>query len=808
VVLTGPSGSGKSSLAFDTLYAEGQRRYVESLARTGRHFQGQLAKPDVDAIDGLSPAIAIEQKSAGANPRSTVGTITEISDFLRLLFARAGRPFCPGCGRPISSQSLSEMCEQILSLGEGQAAEIWAPVVRGRRGSYRKELEGWRRQGFVRVQIDGETFDLAKPISLTRQARHDIDVVVDRLRVGTAARGRIADSLQVALDLAGGMARIAVGDGRPPRLLSREASCPHCALSFPELSPSLFSFNSPRGACPDCEGLGVRAAAAGDEGPLAARCDGCSGTRLCAQARHVVLAERSIADLCALPVSDLRGFLESLDLPAAEQQVADVVVVEIVERLRFLEKVGLPYLSLDRPSASLSGGESQRIRLATQIGTSLHGVLYILDEPSIGLHPRDNRRLLDCLFQLRDMGNSVLVVEHDEETIRAADFVIDMGPGAGEAGGEVVACGTPEGLAAQVGSPTGDFLSGRKHIPLPKQRRGPAEREISILGCSEHNLKQVDLKVPLGRFSVVTGVSGSGKSTLISDTLQRLLAVHLHGAKETPGRYAQAFGLDLVDKVVAVDQAPIGRSPRSNPASFTGAFGPIRKLFAGVPEARVRGYGPGRFSFNVPGGRCDACDGDGFVRVEMPLLPDLFVACRSCSGRRYERETLEIRYKGRSIADVLEMSVDEGLAVFENIGMVARPLHALCEVGLGYLQLGQPAPTLSGGEAQRIKLARELARRSTGRTLYLLDEPTTGLHLCDVELLIGLLQRLVDQGNTVVVVEHHLDFVKCADFVIDLGPEAGEDGGEIVVSGTPEVVCQEPRSHTGRALRRVLEAHA
>ncbi len=905
VVVTGPSGSGKSSLAFDTLYAEGQRRYVESLSTYGRIFLDQMKKPEVDAIEGLSPAIAIEQKGATRNPRSTVGTVTEIFDFLRLLFARAGQPHCPDCERPITSQTLDEMCEQIYGLSEGSRVAILAPVVRGRRGSYRKELESFRKQGFVRVRIDGEVRDLAGEISLKRQARHDIDVVVDRLQVNARVHARLRESLAMALELADGLARLDLDDGAEPRLLSRRSACPECGVSLPELTPRMLSFNSPQGACPGCNGLGTTSAydpsrivpdperslatgaiepwrgrsearhyqrlanslashldvdpdlpwqelpeaarqailhgtgdtpidfetgaAQGDSisrtwdgvigelvrreesGARAARgleryrsespCKDCRGSRLRPAARHVRLRDQSIDRLAALSIADLDAFLAELELPDGARQIAEPIVVEIRDRLRFLDDVGLDYLSLDRPSTSLSGGEAQRIRLATQIGTSLMGVLYILDEPSIGLHPRDNRRLLDSLLRLRDMGNSVLVVEHDEETIRTADHVVDMGPGAGIHGGAIVAEGPPASLLSNEQSLTGAYLSGRRHIAIPEQRRPPAEREIVVAGCREHNLKNIDLHIPVGRFTVVTGVSGSGKSTLVEDTLQRLLASHFHKALAIPGDHESVRGLDFIDKVIAVDQSPIGRSPRSNPATYSGCFDPIRRLFSGVPEARVRGYAPGRFSFNVKGGRCETCDGDGSIRVEMNFLPDLFVTCKQCDGRRYERETLEILYKGRSIADVLEMSVEEALALFENTGAVKRPLRALADVGLGYLRLGQAASTLSGGEAQRIKLAREFSKRATGGTLFILDEPTTGLHFADVEGLMSLLQRLVDLGNTVVVVEHHLDVVKLADHVIDLGPEGGSGGGEIVATGTPEELCNERLSHTGQALR-------
>jgi excinuclease ABC subunit A len=796
-VITGPSGSGKSSLAFDTLYAEGQRRYVESLSAYARQFLDQMRKPDVDAIEGLSPAIAIEQRTSGNNPRSTVGTVTEVYDYLRLLFARVGDPHCPDCGRPIASQTIAAMAERVVALGEGARVSVLAPIVRDRKGSYQRELDALRRQGFVRARIDGELRDLTEEIALARTARHTIEVVVDRIAVKESARTRIAESLEAAARLAEGV--VLVDTGAEEWLLSQRSACPVCGTSFPDLAPRSFSFNSPHGACPECDGLG---ALADDESEVV--CEACEGTRLRREARSVFLGGAAIDAIAALPIGAAARFLAGLELDAARAQIAERILREIRERLRFLEDVGLGYLSLDRASTTLSGGESQRIRLATQVGASLLGVLYILDEPSIGLHTRDQERLLASLEKLRDQGNTVVVVEHDLATIARADHVIDMGPGAGAHGGRVVAAGTPAEIAADPDSLTGAYLSGRRSVPLPAQRRTPGERWLVLSGAREHNLKNVSLRLPLGLFTVVTGVSGSGKSTLVNDTLHRALAAALHGATATPGRFAKLAGLEHIDKVIDVDQAPIGRTPRSNAATYTGAFDPIRQLFSQVPEARVRGWGPGRFSFNVKGGRCEACEGDGTLRIEMQFLPDLFVTCEVCGGRRYDRETLAIRYKGRSIADVLEMSVEEALGVFENVGPVRRPLQTLRDVGLGYLRLGQPATTLSGGEAQRIKLARELARRDTGRTLYLLDEPTTGLHVADVERLLEVLDRLVALGNTVLVIEHHPDVIKTADHVIDLGPEAGEAGGEIVAEGTPEEVARHPASHTGRALAPLL----
>ncbi len=910
VVITGLSGSGKSSLAFDTVYAEGQRRYVESLSTYARQFLDQMSKPEVESVEGLSPAISIEQKTVSRNPRSTVGTSTEITDYLRLLFARAGEPHCHQCGDPIASQSVSQMVDRALAMPEGRRLLVMAPVVRGRRGEYKKELAGFRRKGFVRVRIDGVMHDLSDDIRVARGRRHDIEVVVDRVRVGEKARARLAESIETALGLADGLVILAPapedGAAEDECLLSQSNACARCGISYPEIAPRLFSFNNPAGACPECSGLGQRPAfdpervvpepelplakgaiapwrgrsgarwyraleaalaehfdfdpetpwqelpaatrkvlmhgAPGEEiafewvrrggrrekvrrawdgvlGELARRaeagdeelaryqspetCPGCDGSRLRVEARHVRIDGRSLPDVSALPLDALGRWIDELRLDAARAAVAERVRVEIRERIGFLENVGLGYLSLDRPSATLSGGEGQRIRLATQIGSQLMGVLYILDEPSIGLHPSDNARLIESLLRLRDMGNTVLVVEHDQATIEAADHIVDMGPGAGIHGGAVVAQGSRSEILVHPESLTGAYLSGRRAIPLPPERRAPGERRLVLEGCREHNLKEVALELPLGLLTVVTGVSGSGKSTLINDTLHRALAARLHGALEKPGRFARLRGVEHLDKVIEVSQAAIGRTPRSNPATYSGAFDAIRKLFAGVPEARVRGYGPGRFSFNVKGGRCEACKGDGLIRVEMHFLPDLFVTCEVCGGRRYNRETLEITYKGATIAEVLEMSVEEALAFFENVGAVRRPLQTLHDVGLDYIHLGQAATTLSGGEAQRIKLARELARRGTGRTLYLLDEPTTGLHFADVEKLLEVLRKLVDLGNTVVVIEHHLDVIKSADHVIDLGPDGGEAGGRIVASGTPESVAAGD-GHTARALAEVL----
>jgi excinuclease ABC subunit A len=916
VVITGLSGSGKSSLAFDTLYAEGQRRYVESLSTYARQFLDQMSKPDVESIDGLSPAIAIEQKTVSRNPRSTVGTATEIADYLRLLYARAGEPRCPKCSRPIESQTPQQMADRVLRVGDGIRIEVLAPVIRGRRGSYKKELDGFRRKGYVRVRIDGVMHALDDPPEIARAKQHDIEVVVDRLQVKETARTRLTESIETALQLADGLLQVSVED-QPELLFSRDNACPACGISLPELAPRMFSFNSPAGACPLCSGLGVRmelsperlvpdtTVALGDvpiapwssgrmkpyyqsllsslgrhlgvaletpwqelskrdrdaillglgdeavrfELPKLSRkrrrpsrtietvqlawrgaidelersdrdsessrldryrkarpCTACDGARLREEARSVLLEGLGIHQLCQKSCSELSDFLAHLNLSGTRAVIAERILAEILERLSFLCDVGLGYLSLDRPTATLSGGEGQRIRLATQIGSSLMGVLYVLDEPSIGLHARDNRRLIDSLCRLRDIGNSVIVVEHDEATIRASDHVIDMGPRAGRHGGGIVASGTPEELLTKAGSLTGDYLAGRRTIAASPTRRKPDDRAIEVVGCRQHNLQNLTLRIPLGLMTVVTGVSGSGKSTLISDTLHRALAARLHGALDVPGSFDSLSGVEHIDRVIDVDQAPIGRSPRSNPCTYTGALAGIRKLFAGVPEARVRGYDAGRFSFNVKGGRCESCQGDGLLRVEMSFLPDLFVVCEQCDGKRYNRETLQIRYKGRSIADVLDMTVEEGAEFMENVGSVRRPLQALLDVGLGYLRLGQPATTLSGGEAQRIKLARELGKRETGRTLYLLDEPTTGLHFVDVEKLLELLNRLVERGNAVVIVEHHLDVVKNADHVIDLGPDGGANGGRIVAQGTPEAVTRVDESHTGRALAEHLGA--
>ena len=921
-VITGLSGSGKSSLAFDTIYAEGQRRYVESLSAYARQFLGLMEKPDVDAIEGLSPAISIEQKTAGANPRSTVGTITEVYDYLRLLWARAGTPHCPNDGSPIERQSASQITDLVLAWPEGTKIEILAPLVRGRKGEFRDVFEAARKRGFVRVRVDGETYDLSAVPKLNRRQNHTIAVVVDRLVVRLADRSRLADSVETALKAADGLVEVVRqrGGGADPvtTVFSERYACPKCGLSLPELEPRQFSFNSPYGACPTCAGLGTRREVVADlvlgdaslsilEGvilpwgepsgylrkvilptlartfkfdldtpwqnlPAAVRkvllhgvpgrtltyqydsgrahgeyestwegvlrhverryretasdsvrtqleefmveqpCPVCQGKRLRPESLAVLVAGRSIGDVVELPVSDALQFFEALPVrsdrrPGLDREIAGPILKEVNDRLRFLKNVGLEYLTLGRSAASLSGGETQRIRLATQIGSRLVGVLYILDEPSIGLHQRDNARLLATLKELRDLGNTVLVVEHDQETIREADYVIDLGPRAGRHGGEVVAAGSLADVLRHPESLTARYMRGELRIPIPAGRRRPnPERLLRIVGARHHNLKNLTVGLPLGTFVAVTGVSGSGKSTLITDILYQALARHFYRAKVVPGAHDRIEGLAHIDKVIDIDQSPIGRTPRSNPATYTGLFMPIRELFAALPESKIRGYEPGRFSFNVKGGRCEACQGDGLVKVEMHFLPDVYVPCEVCKGRRYNRETLEVRYKGKSIADVLDLTVADALEFFQLQPRIYAKLDLLNDVGLGYIHLGQSATTLSGGEAQRVKLATELAKRDTGRTLYILDEPTTGLHFEDVRLLLEVLHRLVDKGNTVVVIEHNLDVVKTADWVIDLGPEGGDAGGRVVAEGTPEHLARSPDSSTGQFLRTVLQA--
>ena len=912
IVFTGLSGSGKSSLAFDTIYAEGQRRYVESLSAYARQFLGQMEKPDVDFIEGLSPAISIDQRSTSKNPRSTVGTITEIYDYLRVLFARTGHPHCPKCGRPIGRQTPEQIVDQVMQLPEGTKFQVLAPVIRGRKGEYEKLLGELARKGFVRARVDGEVRDLSEPIRLERHFKHTIEVVVDRLVAKPDIRRRVADSIETALQLTEGIAAIAVQthDGEDVQTFSQKLACTYDGISFDELAPRNFSYNTPYGACQTCDGLGTRLEVDSelvvpdpelsiDEGAIApwagtrleywyrvleavaevhgfstktpwkrlpkkARdvllygsdqeiyvryknrygrtrsyyttyegvmsvverrhaetdsdsqrekleqymrevpCRACGGARLRPETLAVTVGGVNIAELTARSIRDTLRFFDEAALTEREQMIAERLIKEIRSRLGFLVDVGLDYLTLDRASATLAGGEAQRIRLATQIGSGLVGVLYILDEPSIGLHQRDNRRLIDTLLRLRDLGNTLIVVEHDEATIQAADHIVDIGPGAGNMGGEIVYSGDLKGLLNCDASLTGAFLSGRRVIPTPEVRRAPGDRWLRILGASEHNLKDIDFEVPLGLFICVTGVSGSGKSTLVQEVMLRALMQKVYRSRVLPGKHRRLAGWEQIDKVIDIDQSPIGRTPRSNPATYTGVFDHIRTLFSQVPEARVRGYRPGRFSFNVRGGRCENCMGDGQIKIEMHFLPDVYVTCEVCKGHRYNRETLEVRYKNRSIADVLEMSIDEALEFFQNIPAIKRYLQTLADVGLGYVKLGQPAPTLSGGEAQRIKLGAELQKRATGNTLYVLDEPTTGLHFEDVRKLLNVLQRLVGQGNTVIVIEHNLDVVKTADWIVDLGPEGGDAGGWVVVAGPPEEVVAHPTSHTARFLGEVL----
>ncbi len=856
VVITGVSGSGKSSLAFDTIYAEGQRRYVESLSAYARQFLEQMDKPDVDLIEGLSPAISIEQKTTSKNPRSTVATVTEIYDYLRLLYARIGRPHCYNCGKPITSQTVTQIVDQVLALSPGTKIQILAPVVRGRKGEYRQIFTQMRKEGFVRVRVNGKLRDLDEPIELDKNKKHTIEVVVDRLVVTPEIPRRLADSLETALKLADGIVSVNLPDAGKDLTFSERMACIECGVSYPEISPRIFSFNNPHGACPACDGLGTKldGSSAGLDGSLrlpnegffgaslgsldrrykdtqssrvreeietyverlasVRPCPECHGARLRKESLAIRVGGLNIAELTRKSVKDTSAFLATLggsssengdlSLTEKEQEIARRILKEIRERLGFLTNVGLDYLTLDRTAATLAGGEGQRIRLATQIGSSLVGVLYILDEPSIGLHQRDNVRLLNTLKRLRDLGNTVLVVEHDEETIRSADYVIDLGPGAGISGGRVVGAGTPQDIMANRQSLTGKYLSGDLAIPVPRVRRPQTGQYLTIVGARQHNLKNINVEIPLGLFTCVTGVSGSGKSTLVTDILRKALDARLYGGRERPGDHDKLLGMDRIDKVIDIDQAPIGRTPRSNPATYTGVFTFIRELYALTPDARVRGYQPGRFSFNVKGGRCEACQGDGLIQIEMHFLPDVYVTCDVCKGKRYNRETLEVKYKGASIADVLNMTVEEALRFFENVPRIKEKLQTLYDVGLGYIKLGQSATTLSGGEAQRVKLSRELSRRSTGRTLYILDEPTTGLHFADIQQLLDVLHRLRDAGNTVLVIEHNLDVIKTADHIIDLGPEGGDEGGEVVATGTPEEVARIKGSFTGQFLKRVL----
>ena len=912
-VVTGISGSGKSSLAFDTIYAEGQRRYVESLSSYARMFLGQMEKPDVDSIDGLSPAISIDQKTTSKNPRSTVGTVTEIYDYLRLLWARIGVPHCPKCGKEIRQQSVDQIIDQLMALPQGTRMQVLAPVIRGRKGEYQKVFEDARRSGFVRVRVDGSSYDLSEDIKPDKNLKHTIEIVVDRLVVKPDIVRRLTDSVETATRLSGGLVVIDRLGAGEELTFSQNYACPDCGISIEELTPRMFSFNNPYGACPTCDGLGMKMEvdpervvpngrlslnqgalkASGfqtmdensisrtymramsekygwsldtpwDELPKSARkmilygtgtetldvrfsweggkhkprpfegiipnlqrrymdnfttqaskedieacmsaipCAACRGRRLKKEMLAVTVGGKNIAEFCELSITDALNFVEGLELTEKERQIADLILKEIRSRLRFLQNVGLEYLTLSRSSGTLSGGESQRIRLATQIGSSLMGVLYVLDEPSIGLHQRDNDKLLATLKRLRDLGNTLIVVEHDEDTMLAADCIVDVGPGAGVHGGEIIAVGTAREIMECKDSLTGQYLSGARRIPVPAVRRKGSGNVLRVLGARENNLKNVDVNIPLGTFTVVTGVSGSGKSSLVNEVLYKALAARLNGARDRAGKHEGLQGLEHLDKVIAIDQSPIGRTPRSNPATYTGLFGDIRELFSKTQDAKARGYGPGRFSFNVRGGRCESCSGDGLIKIEMHFLPDIYVPCDVCKGKRYNRETLEVKYKDKNIHEVLDMTVAEALPFFENLSKIRKKLQTLYDVGLSYVKLGQSSTTLSGGEAQRVKLATELARKATGRTIYILDEPTTGLHAYDVHKLIEVLQKLVDGGNTVVVIEHNLDVIKTADYVIDLGPEGGDRGGNVVACGTPEEVAEAEGSHTGRYLKKIL----
>lgn len=909
VVITGLSGSGKSSLAFDTLYAEGQRRYVESLSAYARQFLGMMDKPDVDEIIGLSPAIAIQQRSAARNPRSTVGTVTEIYDYLRVLFARIGTPYCYNCGRKIHSQTTDQIVDSILQLPTGARIEILAPVVRGRKGEYKDFLNNLRRRGYVRVRVDGKIEEIEKAPSLERYKKHNIEIVIDRLIIKGGIRKRLADSVEMGLKEGEGILTVVVG-GKDERVFSQKLACVHCSISYPEISPRMFSFNSPYGACDHCDGLGFKmeidpdkiianeklsildgaikpygipgrwrssllkalakklkfhletpynklsakvkkALLYGEEIPIRVEyrrsngtghgqfdehfegivpelmrrhretqsqlsrqeiedymtftpCPECKGTRLRPESLSIKIGDKNISEITHASIKGALDYFTDLKLTKKELQVGSEVIKEIKRRIGFLNAVGLDYLTLDRTTETLAGGEEQRVRLATQIGSGLVGVLYILDEPSIGLHYRDNKRLLATLKELRDIGNTVLVVEHDAETILNADHIIDLGPGAGEQGGHVVATGTPLDIQQHRRSITGRYLKGTEKIALPEKRRQNSKRRFTIKGARANNLKSIDVEIPLGLFVVITGVSGSGKSTLIVDTLYRALAKEYYHSKYPPGEYDKIIGMENIDKVINIDQSPIGRTPRSNPGTYTSAWTPIRELFSKLPESKVRGYRPGRFSFNVPGGRCEQCEGDGILWIEMHFLPDVHITCDACGGKRFNRETLEIKYKGKNISDVLNMSVSEALEFFRNIPQIKRKLQLLNDVGLGYIKIGQSATTLSGGEAQRIKLAKELSKIATGRTLYILDEPTTGLHFEDVKLLLTVLNRLVDKGNTVIVIEHNMEVIKCADWIIDLGPEGGDEGGRVVCAGLPEEIIKTKKSYTGQFLKQHL----
>ena len=915
VVITGLSGSGKSSLAFDTLYAEGQRRYVESLSSYARQFLGLMEKPNVESIDGLSPAISIDQKTTSKNPRSTVGTVTEIYDYIRLLYARIGVPYCPKCGKKIEKQTIDQIIDSILELEEGTRIQVLAPIVRGRKGEFVKQLEQFEKEGFVRARIDGETVELSDDIQIDRKKKHNIELIVDRLVIKEDIRSRLTESVETALKYANNIVIIDDNTHKKEMLFSQNYACPDCGISFEELTPRMFSFNNPFGACPNCTGIGylmkmdedliipdknktlydgVKAFASsvmkrgdtmakmyfesiakhygveikgvpikklpreflekilygtGDEeidfeytSPAGTRrfrspfegvlptlerrhnetksqgmrtfyemymsespCEMCHGARLKKESLSVRIGDKNINELTDMSINKIKDYLNSLELNNKDRMIADQILKELNKRLQFLIDVGLEYLTLSRSAGTLSGGEAQRIRLATQIGSGLTGVLYILDEPSIGLHQRDNDKLLATLKHLRDLGNTVLVVEHDEDTMYAADQIIDIGPGAGVHGGNVMAQGTAEEVKLVPESVTGQYLSGRKQILVPKKRRKSNGKSIEVKGATEHNLKNINVKFPLGQFICVTGVSGSGKSTLINEILYKTIARDLNGSNEKPGKCKEVKGLENIDKIINIDQSPIGRTPRSNPATYTGVFDFIRDIFAGTNEAKMRGYDKGRFSFNVQGGRCEACNGDGIIKIEMHFLPDIYVPCEVCKGKRYNKETLEVKYKGKTISDVLDMTVEEALEFFKNVPRIKTKIQTLYDVGLGYIKLGQPSTTLSGGEAQRIKLATELSKRATGKTLYILDEPTTGLHIADVHRLVDILQRLVDTGNSIIVIEHNLDLIKTADYIIDLGPEGGDGGGEIVAVGTPEQVVKNDRSYTGKFLKKYLE---
>ena len=914
VVITGLSGSGKSSLAFDTLYAEGQRRYVESLSSYARQFLGLMEKPDVESIEGLSPAISIDQKTTSKNPRSTVGTVTEIYDYIRLLYARIGVPYCPNCHKKIEKQTLDQIVDNVLKLEEGTKIQVLAPVVRGKKGEYKKQLEEYQKEGFVRVRIDGQIYELSDDIELDRKKKHDIELVVDRLVIKPEIRSRLTESVELSLKYANKLVLIDV-QGKEPILYSCNYACPDCGFSFPELTPRMFSFNNPFGACPECTGIGylmkmdedliipdknktlydgvkafgsstmkkgetmakmyfesigrhygvdiskpikklprdfmekilygtgdekidfeyespagIRRFTAPFEGVLPtldrrhnetksqgmrdfyemymsnSHCPTCNGARLKKEILSIKINDVNINELTDMSVRKMQEFLRNLKLNKTEKMISELILKEIDQRLQFLIDVGLEYLTLSRSAGTLSGGEAQRIRLATQIGSGLTGVLYILDEPSIGLHQRDNDKLLATLKKLRDLGNTLIVVEHDEDTMYAADQIIDIGPGAGVHGGNVMAQGTAEEIKLSPNSVTGDYLSGRRKISVPKTRRKPLKNKcIEVCKATENNLKNISVKFPLGVFNCVTGVSGSGKSTLVNEILYKTIAKELNGSNEKPGKCSEIKGISNIDKIINIDQSPIGRTPRSNPATYTGVFDLIRDIFAETNEAKLRGYSKGRFSFNVAGGRCESCNGDGVHKIEMHFLPDIYVPCEVCKGKRYNHETLEVKYKGKNIADVLDMTVEEALEFFDKIPKIKNKIQTLNDVGLGYIKLGQPSTTLSGGEAQRVKLATELSKRATGKTLYILDEPTTGLHIADVHKLIDILQRLVNTGNTIIVIEHNLDLIKTADYIIDLGPEGGDNGGEIVAIGTPEQICKNERSYTGKFLKKYLE---